>query len=458
VLGFIHADPLYDLDHLRHFLAWAFTANNWFTNASEQLIAIASGAFLAKLLEPWLRPRLARLWHELHKEEREHSAALVSGLHERLDAVHEHIERATGVARGGPVTDTVNVRPEHVYKRGLLPFDPAKHARFMTTDQAGFTLPAAAYPIDKSQGIAEWGMDGNGPDPTLTVNEGQPVGDCGPSAVPSHSNMLTAVLAGLALSQWTMTSDEVVTLYLIYTGGRDVGVDLGDWLLWLLTHTLAGNEVAVGQGAVEGFVAIPLADLDAALAYFDVVIVGVQLNPDADEQFPGTWDIGPGDEPDPEEGHAILYLGAQSQSGPFEWCTWGGNQNSTLAWKRACVQQAFAVTTAAEATSKGFAAQFVMMQESLKAMGGQGETPPTPTPVTPPAPPAPSPTPPVPTPGPTPTELMQVLTDINDARIILNQAHNEPGIDTVSRLALQRADGPIRNAQALLTSYIGSQL
>jgi hypothetical protein len=56
-------------------------------------------------------------------------------------------------------------------------------------------------------------MDGNGPDPTLTVNGGRPVGDCAVAAMPAHANMITAVMAGLALAENSMTSNEVVTLY-----------------------------------------------------------------------------------------------------------------------------------------------------------------------------------------------------------------------------------------------------
>ena len=99
------------------------------------------------------------------------------------------------------------------YRYGLLPFDPEKHARFNNAQWYGFTFDTPTYPIDKTGGITDWGMGGNGPDPTLTANGGQPVGDCGPCACPMHADMLTAVLAGLPLGQNTMTSDQVVDLY-----------------------------------------------------------------------------------------------------------------------------------------------------------------------------------------------------------------------------------------------------
>jgi hypothetical protein len=100
------------------------------------------------------------------------------------------------------------------FQRGLLPRNDEKNARFKSVQEYGFTFPTPTYPIDKSAGITNYGMDGNGPDPTLTVNGGQPVGDCGVCATPAHANMITAVMAGLALGENSMTSNDVVTLYI----------------------------------------------------------------------------------------------------------------------------------------------------------------------------------------------------------------------------------------------------
>lgn len=284
--------------------------------------------------------------------------------------------------------------------RGLLPLDPEKHARFRSVEDYGFTLPAPTYPIDKSEGIVDWGMGGNGPDPTLHVNGGNPVGDCGPCAVPDHADLLTAKLTNLP-GFVQMTSDEVVDLYLQYTHGQDVGVDLGDWLLWLFR-----------QGRIDGFVKLgtDAATMDAALALFNVVVVGVDLNDQADNQFSNgqPWDIGPGDGPDPNEGHAILRLGSAGGDGHDLWCTWGAVQPSTAAWSAACVQQAFAVLTKPEAEAVGF--PFAQLDADLKALGGTVVNPPPPPPApvpepTPPSPtpPAPEPVPPAPAPTPPPT-------------------------------------------------------
>lgn len=270
--------------------------------------------------------------------------------------------------------------------RGLKPLDPAKHARFKTAADYGFLLPAPTYPIDRTGGITDYGMDGNGPDPTLTVNGGQPVGDCGVCAVPAHADMITAALGGS--TEAGMTADQVVDLYFTYeaettgsawrppkTGawtapdGLDQGVDLGDWLLWLFHNQW-----------IEGFVKLELSQIDAALALFDVVVVGVSLNDQADAQVEAgqPWDVGPGDGPDQNDGHAILMMGAQSADGPFTWCTWGQAQPSTLAWKQQCPQQAFAVLTRDQAESKAF--PFAQLETDLQNLGGTVSDAPTPEP------------------------------------------------------------------------------
>ena len=251
------------------------------------------------------------------------------------------------------------------FQRGLQPFDPVKHSRFRAAADYGFEYEAPRYPIDKTGGLQEWGLGGNGPDPTLTLNGGRPVGDCGPCAVPMHADMLIAVLYGLSLSAWTLTTDQVVGLYLRYTGGQDVGVDLGDWLLWLF-H----------QGIIRGFVAVPLPSLDAALATFDVVVVGVELNPLADQQVNEgqPWSLSPTDRPDPADGHAILYVAAESARGRRRWISWGQQVVSTFGWYEACPRQAFAVLTKNEASAKGFPLE--ALEADLRALGGTVEAAP----------------------------------------------------------------------------------
>jgi hypothetical protein len=97
VIGFVHASLSYDWDHLRHFLAWAFNPDNWFTNASEQMIAFIFIAVIGATLWPPLRRAVGKALHRfvdaklkpLHdhltsaREDREE-------LHRKLDHIIEH--------------------------------------------------------------------------------------------------------------------------------------------------------------------------------------------------------------------------------------------------------------------------------------------------------------------------------------------------------------------------------
>jgi hypothetical protein len=203
-------------------------------------------------------------------------------------------------------------------RRGLLRFDPEKHARFKSAADYGFTFPEPTYPIDRTGGLQGTGMDGNGPDDTVTLESADPSidlkqgsGDCGPCGVPAHANMLSAAMRGLPLGPNTMTSDQVLILYYTYQAelagiewdptqpvpdGLDNGVDLGDWLLWLLEHDL-----------IEAFLVLTTAEVDAALALFGVVVGGWILTDQTDQDFEnGTIaTVGEGNMPDPNDGHCF---------------------------------------------------------------------------------------------------------------------------------------------------------
>lgn len=309
-------------------------------------------------------------------------------------------------------------------RRGLKPFDPQKHARFKVAADFGFTWPVPTYPLLKTGGLTDIGMGGNGPDPTLSVNGGNPAGNCGPNAAPKNVGQTTAALGGVTETPWS--SDRITNLYFLYeaieagvswrppplavawsqadiaeAAQLDQGVDLGDWLLWSATHDEQGNQVAVGAGLVDGFVAVGLDEMEAGLGTADAVIAGVNLNDNADQQFndweagtnPAGWDLPAGEAPDPNEGHAIEYAEAHSASGPFAWGSWGAFVPSTLVWREKCPQQAFAILTKETCESKGL--PWEAIASDISALGGT-----TVAPSAPPPPPAPTPAPPAPTPAP----------------------------------------------------------
>jgi hypothetical protein len=291
--------------------------------------------------------------------------------------------------------------PENL--RGLLAFDPEKHARFKGASDYGYAWPAPVYPIEKSGGVTSFGMGGNGPDSTLTANGGNPVGDCAPNAAPKNVDQTTAAL--FDIDDTAFTSDQIVYLYFLFEAVQagvswrppevgapwspadlqmgqqlDVGVDLGDWLLWCFQ-----------QGLIEAFLKVAIDELDASLMVADAQVIGVDLNTQADNQFPGTWDIGPGDQPDPEDGHAVQRFGVESAAGLRKGATWGQVQQWTVLWENACFQQGFVVLTKEQAEAHGF--PFDAVVADLKALGGTVVPTPAPEPA-PPAPPAPTPSPP----------------------------------------------------------------
>jgi hypothetical protein len=68
------------LDDFRHFLAYAFAPNNWITNGSEQVIAIAVGAVITYLVWP-------RLHNAVNNWVKRHLKAENEELHRKLDHI-----------------------------------------------------------------------------------------------------------------------------------------------------------------------------------------------------------------------------------------------------------------------------------------------------------------------------------------------------------------------------------
>jgi len=232
--------------------------------------------------------------------------------------------------------------------------------------------PTPAYPIDVSKGITDWGMLGN-----------DQVGDCVPAAI-AHDRML----AGAA-----PTTDEVVALYMKYDKNQDEGVVIADFLLWLFHQKL-----------IEGFAPVAPATVDPIMAEFNRgILLGVSLTDDAEQLFTDgkPWTVANGETADPSEGHGILLVKSQSVDGPKTVVTWGADQEYTLEWGKACIDEAWAIVTKDDMGDAAYAA----LLADLSALPHATDVPPPvapPAPVEPPAP-EPSPVPPAPTPEPEPT-------------------------------------------------------
>jgi hypothetical protein len=208
-------------------------------------------------------------------------------------------------------------------------------------------------------------MLGNGPDPTLTVNNGQPVGDC-TFAGRQHLRMAKAA-AGSETETWE-TTDQLVTEYLAYDHGQDQGANIADLLLtwYQAKKILAFAPVDHTDTAAR----------DGAMQAFHGLYVGVNLTDDADALFAKgePWTVANGEQADANDGHCIVKVKADGQQ-LDTWVTWGALQESTRPWTAACLDEAWAVVT-----TEDEAAQLDMpaLLADINALGGTGG--PTPSP------------------------------------------------------------------------------
>jgi hypothetical protein len=185
-------------------------------------------------------------------------------------------------------------------------------------------------------------MLGNGPDATLTVNGGRPVGDC-TFAGRQHLRMAKAAAAHIN-ERWE-SADQVVTEYLAYDHGVDRGANIAEVLTyWFLT------------GKIRAFAPVDHSDpagCDMVMAAFHGLYVGVDLTDSADDQFNAgdAWTIADGERPDPNDGHCIVKVRADGAE--FDtWVTWGELQLSSREWTAACIREAWAIITTEDEASK----------------------------------------------------------------------------------------------------------
>lgn len=245
-------------------------------------------------------------------------------------------------------------------KRGRLPALPKRLALKFVHEYAA--LPAPTYPVDVTGGITDWGMLGNGPDPTCTV---QPdgVGDC-TFAGRQHYRMAKAA-RGHEVETWE-TSNQLVEEYLTY----DRGVDQGANIAKLLLHWF-------GIGKILAFAPVDHTDrakLDAALAAFTGVYCGVSLTDDADDLFANhqAWTVADGQRPDPQDGHCILLVGADGRS-LDDWVTWGAGQKSTTDWSAECVEEAWVIITQEDVDNHQI--DIDALRGDIEALGGSVKAP-----------------------------------------------------------------------------------
>ncbi len=220
-------------------------------------------------------------------------------------------------------------------------------------------LPAPAYPVDVSGGITDWGMLGNGPDPTCTTHPNG-VGDC-TFAGRQHYKMAKAA-AGDETEQWE-SSNQLVAEYLAYDHGKDEGAQIADLLLYWYK-----------AGTILAFAPVDHTDpaaVDSAMAAFHGAYVGVNLTDDADNLFEGgqPWTVANGEKPDPNDGHCIVKVAADG-SQLDTWVTWGAEQKSTIAWTAACMDEAWVIITSEDANAANL--DVAALRADIDALHGTG--------------------------------------------------------------------------------------
>jgi hypothetical protein len=245
--------------------------------------------------------------------------------------------------------------------RGRLPVKPPAE-RFPIQYLSSYLrtpLPPPVYPVDVSSSITAWGMLGNGPDPSCTTHPSG-VGDC-TFAGRQHYKMAKAA-AGHETEQWE-TSDQLVAEYLAYNHGADQGANIADLLLsWYQA------------GAILAFAPLDHTDpaaVDAGMAAFHGAYAGVNLTDDADTLFGQhqAWTTASGQQPDPTEGHCIVKVTADGRR--FDtWVTWGGLQESTLDWTKACLEEAWVIITAEDASAANV--DVAALRADIDALHGTG--------------------------------------------------------------------------------------
>ena len=188
---------------------------------------------------------------------------------------------------------------------------------------------------DKTHGANGFHMLGNGPDPTLTVNGGNPVGDCG-FAMTVNNCYVDAAETG---EPFTMpSSNEVVTDYLRYDHGQDVGVVNSQLFQYWRTVGLPWGGKLVGSAGVTS------ADWDASWAYmyaFGGGCTAITVTETMEDQTNAgePWDITGKPSDDNVLGGHDVYVFARQSADMGILATWGQRQLFTQRWWLKYVQE-----------------------------------------------------------------------------------------------------------------------
>jgi hypothetical protein len=213
----------------------------------------------------------------------------------------------------------------------------------VTLSRIAPNIPEAPKVWDHTKGFNGFHMLGNGPDPTLTVNGGKPVGDCG-FAMTVNASCVDALETD---EPFTMPdSNLVVKTYLKYDHQRDVGVVNSQLFAHWRKEGLPWGGKLVDDADVDHH------DYDESMAggnAFGCLAIGIVVWQDmmTATQNEEPWDWTPATDTTPLGGHDVLVISND------ELVTWGLRQKFTRAWYEHAVDEASVLITAAQLAAKG---------------------------------------------------------------------------------------------------------
>jgi len=138
------------------------------------------------------------------------------------------------------------------------------------------------------------------------------------------------------------TLEQVLAMYSAVTGFKaddpstDNGAAMTDVLEYMQTTGLAGHKIRAWAKIDHNNLTMRRLGVDL----FGATYVGVALPPNAQDQFEAgeSWELT--QEPDPNEGHAIIHPGYGSEGGDYvSWARW--DQKASSAWEEACIDEEY---------------------------------------------------------------------------------------------------------------------
>lgn len=222
--------------------------------------------------------------------------------------------------------------PRKAGKRGRLPAAPVVGVAELKA-YASAPLPAPPASV-AAPTVAVWGMDGNGPDPTVTIpGDGSGVGDC---TIAGAAHCVSAWNAEVGTKDAVPTADQVVTQYFALTGGQDNGLACTSVLQTWHTTGLFGNRI----GAWAPVNHKQIIDIHQAVDAYGACYIGVNLPDSAETQFENNepWSY-VGDAP--TGGHCVTIVGYDATY--VYVVSWGAVVPVTYPWLSAYLEEAYAI-------------------------------------------------------------------------------------------------------------------